>query len=98
MGVGANTQNQSRKAFKSPFKMFMSFVPLLGTYHKEIILSIGKYGNVMKSKYIGNRLHLQLRNDSALANIYFTFSTYRNDARAFQVLSYLIVTATIWNS
>lgn len=40
------------------FKMFMSFIPMLRIYLKKIILSVGKYGNIMKSKDIGNRLHL----------------------------------------
>lgn len=74
------------------FKMFMLFIALLGISPKDIILNIGKHGNIIKSKDTGNSLHFQqLHNDTVLANIYFTFIICRNYARALQILSHWIL-------
>lgn len=55
--VKTDTTNLERH-LNQAFKMFMPFIPMLRIYLKEIILSVGKYGNIMKSKDIGNRFHL----------------------------------------
>lgn len=74
----ANGYNQARKALESSF---MPFIPLLGIYPKEITLNIAKHNNIINSKNIGNRIHVQQLNNSALANIYFTFIIYGNYVR-----------------
>lgn len=54
VSVGENRYNLERHLSQA-FKMFMPFIPMLRIYLKEIILSVGKYGNIMKGKDIGNR-------------------------------------------